>query len=67
MHAVPSSAISLDGLGFPRTAEDAYRFIVYLPVYKLGGLCMRAARVALLEHGILPSVSCAFLQSPKYS
>jgi ubiquitin carboxyl-terminal hydrolase L5 len=28
----PPSAISLDGLELPRTAEDAYHFIVYLPV-----------------------------------
>ena len=38
----PPSAISLDGLGLPKTAEEAYHFIVYLPfmgcVYELDGL-----------------------------
>ena len=38
----PPSSISLDGLGLPRKSEDAYHFVVYLPimgaVYELDGL-----------------------------
>lgn len=44
----PPSAISLDGLGLPKTQEDAYHFIVYLPsmgcVYELDGLRKDAVR-----------------------
>jgi len=38
----PPSAISLDGLNLPKTSEDAYHFIVYMPymgsVYEFDGL-----------------------------
>ncbi|KAG5351871.1 Ubiquitin carboxyl-terminal hydrolase isozyme L5 [Termitomyces sp. J132] len=38
----PPSSVSLDGLGLPRKGEDAYHFVVYLPimgaVYELDGL-----------------------------
>lgn len=38
----PPSAISLDGLGLPKSNEEAYHFIVYMPmmgsIYELDGL-----------------------------
>ncbi|KAF9467330.1 ubiquitin carboxyl-terminal hydrolase [Collybia nuda] len=46
----PPGAISLDGLGLPRKSEDAYHFVVYLPVmgtlYELDGLKQYA-----VQHG----------------
>ncbi|KAI0633291.1 ubiquitin-specific protease [Trametes polyzona] len=46
----PPSAISLEGLDLPKTSEDAYHFIVYLPyagsVYELDGL-----KQAPVNHG----------------
>jgi len=39
---IPPSAVSLENLGLPKTSEDAYHFVVYLPhagsVYELDGL-----------------------------
>ncbi|KAF5345330.1 hypothetical protein D9758_008493 [Tetrapyrgos nigripes] len=47
----PPSAISLDGLGLPKRSEDAYHFVVYLPVmgsiYELDGLKPHA-----VKHGV---------------
>jgi len=44
----PPSAISLDGLELPKQAEEAYHFVVYLPVngavYELDGLKSHAVR-----------------------
>ncbi|KAI5114939.1 hypothetical protein M0805_006580, partial [Coniferiporia weirii] len=47
----PPSAISLDGLSMPKTSEDSYHFVVYLPVagsvYELDGLKQNPVR-----HGV---------------
>ncbi|GBE81472.1 hypothetical protein BKA93DRAFT_765183 [Sparassis latifolia] len=49
----PPSAISLDGLGLPKTSEEAYHFIVYLPsmgcVYELDGLKANPVRHGAYE------------------
>ncbi|KAH9941025.1 hypothetical protein B0H21DRAFT_558151 [Amylocystis lapponica] len=51
----PPSAISLDGLGLPKTSEDAYHFIVYMPymgcVYELDGLKQLPVRHAAFDEG----------------
>ncbi|KZT18715.1 cysteine proteinase [Neolentinus lepideus HHB14362 ss-1] len=49
----PPSAISLDGLGLPKTSEDAYHFIVYMPamgcVYEFDGLKSHPIRHGVYE------------------
>lgn len=52
----PPNAISLDGLGLPRKSEDAYHFVVYLPImgalYELDGLKQHPVRHGGFdEHG----------------
>jgi ubiquitin carboxyl-terminal hydrolase L5 len=46
----PPSAISLEGLGLPREKEEAYHFVVYVPlmgrVYELDGL-----KESPIDHG----------------
>ena len=49
----PPSAVSLDGLGLPRKSEDAYHFVVYLPIvgtlYELDGLKRHPVRHGQFE------------------
>ena len=51
----PPNAFSLDGLGLPKKAEDAYHFVVYLPVlgavYELDGLQQLPLRHGGIEEG----------------
>ncbi|KAI9442655.1 ubiquitin-specific protease [Lactarius indigo] len=56
----PPSAISLDGLDLPRTAEDAYHFIVYLPSTR--GVI--AARIATYPPGSLEFSLLALRDDP---
>ncbi|KAF8633643.1 hypothetical protein AX15_001330 [Amanita polypyramis BW_CC] len=49
----PPHAISLDGLGLPKRTEDAYHFVIYLPVmgalYELDGLKQYPVRHGAFE------------------
>ena len=63
----PPSAISLDGLGRPRKSEDAYHFVVYLPVmgalYELDGLKPHPVRHGSFEErgeGWVKKARCVF-------
>lgn len=51
----PPSAISLDGLNLPKSSEDAYHFVVYLPfagaLYELDGLRRAPIRHGAVEGG----------------
>lgn len=61
----PPSAFSLDGLGLPRKSEDAYHFVVYLPVmgalYELDGLKPYAIR-----HGKVEQTGEGWLKTARY-
>lgn len=61
----PPSAISLDGLALPRTTEDAYHFVVYLPVmgslYELDGLKPYPVR-----HGAYEETGEGWLKTARY-
>jgi ubiquitin carboxyl-terminal hydrolase L5 len=61
----PPSAISLDGLDLPKTTEDAYHFIVYLPalgsVYELDGL-----KRSPITHGPYEDVGEGWIARARY-
>lgn len=64
----PPSAISLDGLGLPKTSEDAYHFVVYLPamgsLYELDGLKEFPVRHGSYDEageGWIKTARCVFL------
>ena len=50
----PPPAIALDGLGLPKTTEDAYHFVVYLPalgcLYELDGLKQHPVNHGPFDH-----------------
>ena len=61
----PPSAISLDGLDIPRTSEDAYHFVVYIPyagaVYELDGL-----KQAPVRHGAYSEAGEGWVAKARY-
>ena len=61
----PPTAFSLDGLGLPKKAEDAYHFVVYLPVlgavYELDGLQRHP-----LRHGGFEDVGEGWVKTARY-
>lgn len=61
----PPSAFSLDGLGLSKKSEDAYHFVVYLPImgalYELDGLNRHAIR-----HGAFDESGEGWLKTARY-
>lgn len=61
----PPAAISLDGLGLKGQAEDAYHFVVYLPVfgsiYELDGL-----KQSPISHGAYEEGGEGWLKKARY-
>ena len=60
----PPNAFSLDGLGLPKKTEDAYHFVVYLPVmgalYELDGLKPHA-----IQHGAVEQSGEGWLKTAR--